>query len=179
MGKLYYLGIKGKCLNWILDYLNDRSQSTVCNNVLSKPEKVICGVPQGFLGPLFFLVYINDVQGVFGNIKHRLYADDTVIYCSGKNYILLQDQLQVVLNKFTKWCNENALTISTNKTKLMTFGSRSNIKISKEIEKVIGKKQIKAVPTYKYLGINLDQTLSFNYFLSPVIQPGLPTVPFL
>ena len=71
MEKLNYLGIKGNCLNWILDYLSNRSQSTFCNNVLSKAEKVICGVPHGsILGPLFFLVYINDVEGVLGDINY-------------------------------------------------------------------------------------------------------------
>ena len=73
----------------------------------------------------FFLVYINDVQGILSDINYRLYADDTVIYCSGKDYIVLQKKLQLALNTFSKWCKENALSINTSKTKFMTFGSRS------------------------------------------------------
>ena len=103
--KLNYLGIKEKCLNWILDCSNNRTQSTICNNVFSEEENVLCGVPQGsILGPLFILVYINDVQGTLSDINYRLYADDTVIYCSGKDYIALRKKLQVALNKFSNWC---------------------------------------------------------------------------
>ena len=169
--KLNYLGIKGKCLNWILDYLSNRTQATICNNFLPKSEYVKCGVPQGsILGPLFFLVYINDVQGVLGDIKYRLYADDTVIYCSGKNHLLLQEKLHLFLNKFSKWCKENALTINTSKTKIMTFGSRSNIQKANDLKIFIDGEQLKAVPTYKYLGVNLDQTFNFKYHLGILVN---------
>ena len=94
MEKLNYLGIKGSCLNWILDYLKNRSQITICNSVISQSKRVTYGVPQGsILGPLFFLVYINDVQGVLGIIiivymqMTLLYTAQvkTMHYCS-KNY---------------------------------------------------------------------------------------------
>ena len=104
------------------------------------------------------------------DINYRLYTDDTVIYCSGKDYILLQKKLQIVLNKFSKWCKENALTINTDKTKLMTFGSRPNIKKVKELEICINNEQLKTVPSYKYLGINLDQTLNFKYHLGLLVN---------
>ena len=149
-----------------MDYLSNRSQTTICNSITSKREKVTCGVPQGsILGPLFFLVYINDVHGVLSDFNYRLYADDTVIYCSGKNYILLQQKLQLILDKFSKWSKENALTINTAKTKLMIFGSRSNIKKINDISISIDGEKLKSVPSYKYLGVNLNQTLNFKYHL--------------
>ena len=79
-------------------------------------------------------------------------------------------KLQMFLDKFSKWCKENALTINTSKTKLMTFGSRSNIKKDNDLEISIDGERLIAVPTYKYLGINLDQTLSFKYHLGILVN---------
>ena len=83
------------------------------------------------MGPLFFLVYINDVQNVLYDCKYQLYADDTVIYCSRNTFEEANEKLQRVLNKFVVWCSKNALTINIKKSKIMTFGSINKIKKSK------------------------------------------------
>ena len=170
--KLSNMGIKNNILNWISNYLKGRLQKTICNNKLSNVNKVICGVPQGsILGPLLFLVYINDVENIFCDVKFQLYADDTVVYCSGENISEVKLKMQSNIDKFVNWCNINKLTINTKKTKSMIFGSRPIIKSSnKDTDISINNEVLQNVPTYKYLGINLDQTLSYNYHLKNVIN---------
>ena len=164
--KLLYMGIRGKSLAWIENYLTNRFQKTISNNILSKPGKIKCGVPQGsILGPLFFLVYINDIKNILGNVGYQLYADDTVIYCSDKTYEGSQKKLQSVINKFISWCAKNALTINTKKSKIMAFGSKNKIKNFKNINIMINNETLSNTPTYKYLGVHLDQTLNYKYHL--------------
>ena len=169
--KLLLAGINGNTLNLISNYLENRFQKTICNGKLSELNKVTCGVPQGsILGPLFFLIYINDLQGILGNNSYHLYADDTVIYFSDKSVEIAEMKLQSILDKFSKWCAVNALTVNTSKTKVMVFGSRHRIKNCKKPNLFINNEQLQMVPTYKYLGINLDQTLNFKYHLDSLIN---------
>ena len=84
--KLERAGIKGGVLNWCRNYLSGRMQYTVANGLTSRQLKVTCGVPQGsVLGPLFFLVYVNDLQYVLDDCKLKLFADDTVLYQTGED----------------------------------------------------------------------------------------------
>ena len=162
--KLNYMGIRGNILAWIENYLHNRYQKTICNSTLSELGRIKCGVPQGsILGPLFFLVYINDIKNILGDLKYQLYADDTVIYCEGDNYNNIHGKLQNGLNKFVSWCSKNALTINIKKTKVMKFGSNNKIKKGKNLNIDINGENLGNTPTYKYLGINLDQTLNFKY----------------
>ena len=164
-------GIKGNILNLLSNYLENRQQKTITNGKISDVNQITCGVPQGsILGPLFFLIYINDLHGVLGNNYFHLYADDTVIYCMNENVKSAEIELQNILDKFSKWCAINALTINTNKTKTMLFGSRNRIKNSYKPELFINKELLQLVPTYKYLGVNLDQTLNFKYHLDCLIN---------
>ena len=93
--KLKVMGISGNLLDWVENYLSSRYQKTLCNNTVSSMNKVLCGVPPGsILGPLLFLVYINDMEYILGDVKCQLYADDTVLYISGKNDIEVNMNLQ-------------------------------------------------------------------------------------
>ena len=169
--KLLLSGINGNTLRLVSDYLKNRFQKTICNGKMSILNKVTCGIPQGsILGPLFFLIYINDLQGILGDDAYHLYVDDTVIYCSDKSIEIAEMKLQKILDKFSKWCAINALTINTSKTKVMIFGSRHKIKNCKKTSLFINKEQLQTVPTYRYLGINLDQTLNFKYHLDTLIN---------
>ena len=137
----------------------------------SSGETANLSVPQGsILGPLFFLIYINDLHGVLGDRNYHLYADDTVIYCINEDIKVAEKEMQNVLHKFSKWCAINALTINTSKTKTMLFGSRNKIKNSYRPDLFINKEQLQMVPTYKYLGVNLDQTLNFKYHLESLVS---------
>ena len=152
--KLYCLGIRGPLLIWIQNYISNRCQRTICNGNLSELKDIKCGVPQGsILGPLFFLVSVNDLKNVLMNNNYQLYADDTVIYCSNTNFERASIDLQKVLDKFEVWCSENALTVNIKKTKVMAFGSKNNIKKDKGNMLTLNGKSIMYVPTFKFLGV--------------------------
>ena len=151
--KLCHAGIRGKVFNWCKNYLTNRQQCTLANNVRSSLLPVTCGVPQGsVLGPLFFLIYVNDVQQAVTNCGVKLYADDTVLYQSGVNMEVARDKLQLSVNKFKSWCNVNALTINVSKTKVMAFATRSKVKKCKGVKIKIDCDPLKLTSSYKYLG---------------------------
>ena len=86
--KLERLGVRGINRKWIKSYLTNRSQSTIANNSISTLLPINCGVPQGsILGPLIFLIYINDLVDSLGTIHARLYADDTALSVAGDDLI--------------------------------------------------------------------------------------------
>ena len=124
--KLEKIGIRGTLLKWLKNYLSNRKQCTIANNIVSSYRNISYGVPQGsVLGPLLFLIYVNDLTNILTNCKISLYADDTVIYISHgslRNAIAL---IQSDLNILNTWCNMNKLTINCKKTKYCLFGMRS------------------------------------------------------
>ena len=169
--KLQNAGIRGTVLAWCINYLSGRQQCTWANGRKSSMLPVLCGVQQGsVLGPLFFLVYVNDMQQAVGKCGIKLYADDTVLYQSRVNGTKASGKLQESVNKFVNWCDANALTINAAKTKLMVFASRSKVKRCKNIAVKIGTDKLKLVPYFNYLGITLDSTLNFSKHITTVVQ---------
>ena len=167
--KLAKYGISNGNLDWCTNYLTNRLQRTLANSTVSKSRVTTCGVPQGsVLGPLFFTLYVNDVQCAIEGSKLQLYADDTVIHASGRTPVEAAHLLQPSLLQFTKWCAANKLSLNAAKTKLMVFGTRHKVKKAKDVVIKVGDIPLQIVPTYKYLGITLDSTLSFNYHVRTV-----------
>ena len=143
----------------------------MANNVRSSLLPVTCRVPQGsVLGPLFFLIYVNDVENAVPNCGIKLYADDTVLYQAGVNKETARDKLQNSVSKFKVWCNVNALTINVAKTRVMAFATRSKVKKSHDVRIKIGDDCLKIVSSYKYLGMLLDSTLSFSKHITSVVN---------
>ena len=127
--KLYKMGINENLYKWCINYLTDRKQRTLVNNIYSDNLLFLCGVPQGsVLGPLFFLIYVNDIVNRIGNENINLYADDTVIYVENSNLDIMQKELQKLINIFSFWCKENKLSVNTDKTKMVFFGTRARTK---------------------------------------------------
>ena len=169
--KLYKSGIRGETLRWCGNYLNGRKQCTTANGITSSFLPITCGVPQGsVLGPLFFLIYVNDLKGALNDCKVKLYADDTVLYQSGVNCQQAEDRLQTSMNSFQRWCAANALTINAKKTKIMAFGSRSKVKKCDRAKITLNGVKLKLVPSYKYLGMVLDSTLNYTNHISATIR---------
>ena len=171
INKLQHAGIRDNVLKWCMNYLSNRYQCTFANGKKSELLPVTCGVPQeSVLGPLFFLVYVNDIQEAVTNCGIKLYADDTVLYQSGVNGLEANTKLQGSVNLFKEWCDTNALTINASKTKVMTFASRSKVKKCRDVDIRIGNEKLKLDPCFKYLGINLDSPLNFSKHVASVIQ---------
>ena len=165
INKLEEAGIRNNLLSWCKSSLDSWSQRTMVNGQVSTTQRVSCGVPQGsVLGPLFFLIYINDLQNVMEGHKFKLYADDTVLYNSGPNADIAASGLQVSLNRFSQRCSVNKLTINTKKnTKVMSFGSRQRVKRAKHVQVFLNGDKLKKVPTFKYLGMILDSRICLGY----------------
>ena len=161
--KLQCYGVDSLNLLWCENYLSRRVQRTMVNGLLSSMKFITCGVPQGsVLGPLFFILYMNDLQFAVKNAQIQLYADDTVIHVAGESSEEAAQQMQPALNSFSKWCSANKLSLNTSKTKMMVFGTRQKVKKAKGVILRLEGTQLQVVPTYKYLGFILDSVLTFN-----------------
>ena len=169
--KLEYLGITGNLNKLFQNYLSNRKQRTSIENRSSDFRNITCGVPQGsILGPMLFLIYVNDLSSYIEKCKYQLYADDTVIYCTSDDLNASTQYLQADLEKFTKWCKGNALTVNIKKSKYVCFGMKSQTRKIQNHTLLMDNIHLDKVSSYKYLGIQLDANLNFHKYLQECIQ---------
>lgn len=125
--KVAYNGIRGNLLRWFQSYISYRNQTVVCNGYSSDAFHATSGIPQGsILGPLLFIIYVNDIGNCFRNSKFLMYADDLKIYISIKTIndcALLQDDL----HRLSAYCDNNKLKLSLPKCKTINFTKNKNI----------------------------------------------------
>ena len=122
LAKLPGFGFNTHLTNWFRSYLSGRVQCTIANSTTSDWLPVTHGVPQGsILGPLMFLLYINDLSNTVSTSKSILFADDTVIFRADRNSDRNTASLRDDLDSLNDWCNRNKVTINTDKTKIVTF----------------------------------------------------------
>lgn len=122
--KIELIGLDSNFVHWIKSYLMDRTQYVLLNGHRSKPISVYSGVPQGsYLGPLLFIIYINDIVNIIKYSKCLLYADDLKIF---KVIETSRDafDLQEDLNSIVDWCEANKLKLNLNKCHVMSFIER-------------------------------------------------------
>ena len=158
LGKLYHYGIRGNALNLIESYLTDRQQCVQINNVTSDLDHIAHGVPQGsILGPLFFLLYINDIANSSEVLKFFLFADDTAIFLSHKDPKKLEEIMNAELIKVSNWLIANKLSLNVKKSNALLFRTK-NEKSTAKISIHINGAAIEEKHHAKYLGILVDQT---------------------
>ena len=105
--KLEAIGLQKSAIDWFQSYLVDRQQSVEIGGMISEPAIITCGVPQGsILGPLLFLIYVNDIPSA-ARCKSLLYADDTALIISGTNTKDIHDELSLELGSIREWLIDN------------------------------------------------------------------------
>ena len=126
--KLASYGIDHWVLKWFDSYRSDRQQKCVVNGELSGARAVTRGVPQGSLiGPLLFLIYINDLPNCLSKALPRMYADDTSISIAASSLPELESVLNTKLANLHEWLNVNKLSLNIAKTELMLIDSRQRL----------------------------------------------------
>ena len=155
LSKLNLYGINGIAHQWFQSYLEDRTN--MCSIIgLSSSCSLSCRVHQGtILGPLFFLLYINDLPNYLSNCKPRMYADDTHLTFASNNIHNIQTSLNEDLENVHNWLRANKQTLNMTKTELMLIGSRqklSTVTVSPTL--AINDFRVAQVATAKSLGVS-------------------------
>ena len=161
LGKLHKYGIRHNAYNMLKSYLNERTQCVQIEDARSALLPITIGVPQGsILGPLLFILYINDFPLVCGqHITTLLYADDTAIFIEGKNENQLQRTLNTLMPKVADWFVSNQLSLNTDKTCYQMYTHK---RLDVEVSVIIDGAEIIRANTVKYLGVFIDEDLKWK-----------------
>ena len=125
LSELSHYGIRGVSNDWSKSYLSNRSQYVSINGYDSGPAAINCGVPQGsVLGPLLFLLYINDLSQAIKFCKLYHLADDTNPLCLGNSVKKLNKLVNADLKCLVNWSNANKISLNVNKTEMVIFKSK-------------------------------------------------------
>lgn len=160
--KMSYLGVDLAAIKWLSSYLSGRTQRCSIGGKLSSARTLSCDVPQGsVLGPLLFLIYINDLPNSLRGAAPRLFADDTNLTISAKTLTELELALTPELNNLSCWLKANKLSVNVAKTELLIIGSRQRLSAQcDDVEIRIDDQIIKRVDKTKSLGLTIDAQLS-------------------
>ena len=171
LDKLAQLGVSFATVSWVRSYLANRTQRVFANDTYSPYMKVTQGVPQGsMLGPLFYIIYANDISKIVEKCEIALYADDTVLFTANKDFDKSVENLQEDLNMLNKWCSNNSILANTDKTKIMVFGSSTVTRKLPQFEITLSDVPLHNVTAYKYLGVTLDSRLTYNLHVNKLVN---------
>ena len=169
LSKLQFYGVRGPTLKWFCSYLTNRTQTCLINCNKSSERLLQCGVPKGtILGPLLFLLYINDLPNCLHYSQPRMYADDTSITFASNNVEEINECITSDLEEIRVWLAANKLTLNMTKTEFLLIGSRqrlSNLTESPTIK--INQVPVEQVSTTKSLGVHIDQNLNWDFHINP------------
>ena len=166
--KLSMYGVRETSLKLFQSYLNERKQFVQVNGVSSSLEIIKFGIPQGsILGPLLFLIFINDLPEAT-NFYVKLFADDTFLCAQNTNFEKLESDVNFEIQKVHKWLESNKLTLNISKSQFMIISNSKNIPRNFSVS--IKEESLIRCRSYKYLGVFFDENLNWNEHIKYVCQ---------
>ena len=158
-------GIDNETLQWFTSYLLERQQHVTVNNSKSSFKPVSCGVPQGsILGPLLFLLFINDLPLYTCNVFTDLYADDTTLYFFHPSQDVIEQNFQTALNELQIWCKNNGMVLNSAKTKVMfvTTNQKRQRLVNDNLKLFYNDDALHTITNDKILGVFVDNNLTWS-----------------
>ena len=152
-------------LQWFTDYLFLRKQIVQFNSVLSEPNPINIGVPQGSIfGPLLSLIFFNDVHSPLRHCKIITHADDTVTFTSSSDVDVIRNNLSQDLDNLSNWFSQNELIFNPKKGKseVMLFGTGKHLNLYQDCQVKLSVNDSSITTCFKYLDVHLDLTLTFE-----------------
>ena len=163
--KLNHYGIRGIANKWFVSYLTNRRQHVSIGNTKTDDLIVSNGVPQGsVLGPLLFLLYINDFHLCSNFFDFHIFADDTNLFCSHKSLITLEALINENITHVSSWLIANKLSLNIDKTNYIIFHPPQKV-TNYRMRLFITNKVIKQENCIKYLGIYIDSNLNWKHHI--------------
>ena len=165
--KLECTGISGNLLKWIKSFLNNRTQKVVIDGATSTPADVQSGVPQGtVLGPVLFIIYMNDLNEVIKNSLLKCFADDSKLIMSIKNP---EDRTKLIedLKAVLKWTEDNSMKFNANKFQLLQHGNDENLKQPYSLP---DSQTLEKSTTVKDLGIHVSEDLKWKFHINAITE---------
>ena len=164
--KSEHYGIRDVALRWIKSYFSCRQQFVQFNVACSTKQTIKCGVPQGsILGPLFFILYINDLPNASKLTQPLLFADDTSIFCSHSDSNRLQSVLNEELSNFDVWLKFNKLSVNRKKNNYIFFKSRQK-ELNYHFTLFFGNQPLVQANMTKFLSVYVDEHLTWKHHIS-------------
>ena len=173
--KLRKAGIYGTLLNWFKNYLADRYQQVIIQGQCSVPGHIKAGVPQGsVLGPLLFLIYMNDITNVT-NCNIKLFADDTSLFIEFDKNTNVENTLNEDLSQIQEWANQWLVRFSPSKSKLLTCSFRK-LPVA---DITFNNTNLESVESHKHLGLILSNDLSWTKHIESIVKSVSPLIDVL
>ena len=155
-----YYGIRGLAHDWFASYLTDRNQYVVFDGAKSSCQEINCGVPQGSnLGPLLFLLYVNDMPMCCTLLKPILYADDTTLIASGQDLKILAGTVSSELLTLQDWYRANKLKVHPDKTFYICYSLKQKERFLPDVSLSLENVVLRKVPSIVFLGLETDKNM--------------------